>query len=724
MHISIERVFAVLFVAASLLAQVAARATTHLGVPESPLQAFYLQGFAGTLAEASVFLFVVGACFGAYAFSESFRTTIQRTSAQVDGYLRTCSLSHYALISFCATATVLFLLNAPGILYGTFMIDDYKMYAIATESSAWDLVWTPINDHVIPLFWLELKALFAIIGAHPPFLNFPLFLPAVLAIGGIAVLLRQLKFGPDTLFIFLGLFATTTIVSHQLYGFYAVAPYFQVLATFVLSLIFFVKAQEGLRFTHIYQTLSFVLVGMSLLIESGGVWTPVAYTLFIYAFHILQTNKWGIRGLLRAYAWQLFATSIITFSYLAYLVVLPRYTTESFFGFSRLPISFDTIVQFYHVLTAGTLLSLFAPRLGLVVSQPRLLSLIVPWHVAMFVLFCAFTALVIYTLRKGTTQARVLVPYFTLVMCGTALLVAIARPSSNPAAFFRDQNLLFPLFFLAIALTTHAHEWVRSAPTERIRHARTATTIAFLAIVFVAQHVFSFYKQQYVDDLTFNQSLTSRLQETLVPALNELSASSSPLVIPSLGPLFLNGGFHQLPPLADFSSFIGINNVQWLPMHQGPYIASTSPLFIEALTSDDRLRAWYLANGEIPELCTSKISDNNSLSATADKPVRIATTIDPERAHILHFDLEARDASEKIFVELSFKNDFSATGTRAYIRLDQYTKRIDTPERRYACTVDLNEIPAFALSKKVRNITFTVTSPGEYHLNSTSISPR
>src|SRR3989338_504162 len=719
MQISIERIFAAFFAAASALALVVTRVVASYGTPESQLQAFYIEGLSRTFVEASALLFAAAVIFGIYATSASFCSRVHDVAEKIGEYLRACSLWHYAVISFSATAALLFLLNAPGIIYGTFLIDDYKMYAIATERSVWELFWIPINDHVIPLFWFELKAIFSIIGPNPPLLNFPLFFPAIVAIGGAAVLLRMLGFGPSTLFVLLGTFATTTVVSHQLYGFYAVAPYIQVLAIFTLSLICFVRAQQSKHFARGYLALSLLLLAMTLLLESGGVLTPIAYVLFIYSFNILHSGTWSIRSTLSANTGTLIAVLTIALSYAAYLIALPRYAAESFIGFDRLPITFDTVLELYHVLTAGTLLSLVAPRLGLIMSQPRLEVFIMPWwHIAMFALFCAFAALVVYAIHRGTLRMRVLVPYFALIMLGTALLVAIARPSSNLAAFYRDQNLLFPLFFLALALAVFAHEWIRSATQDTSRRARTAAVMAFLIVVFVSQHVFSFYKEQYFADITFNRSLIERMRETLTPALNELASSASaPLSVPSLSSFFVSGdGNYQVPELSAFSSFIGIQGVEWLPIQYGPYGASTSPAFIEALKHDLRLRERYLTNGEMYENCVSEPWGKDAISASPKKPVRLATSVDTARTHELHFDLEAHGAPEKIFIDLAFKNDFNATGTRAYIRLDQYTLPAAADERRYVCSVDLNEIPAFALSPRVSNLTMTITTPGEYIL--------
>jgi len=737
MHFLTERILAAALAVLSGLYWTAALAISNHSNPESPLQSFYVEGLSHTLTEASILLFVSAICFGIYTFSGSIRNIIHRISFHISEYLQSISMARYALISFSTAALFLFLFNAPGILLGTFMIDDYKMYAIATESTIWELLWIPINDHVIPLFWLELKLIFTLIGANPPVLNLPLFAPAVIAIGGASILFRMLGFGPSTLFLITGIFASTTVVSHQLYGFYAVAPYFQVLAIFILSLITLLKAFRSARFVRTYKSVSLVLLAMALLMESGGIWTPIAYILFVYVIHVIESGSWSIRSVLRNHIGVLISAVSITLAYLAYLIVLPHFTSISFFGFNRLPISFDTLIESYHVLTAGVFLSLIAPRLGLIISQPTLSALIVPWHISMFVLFLLFLALIVYVLYKSTPRARILVPYFTIIMLGTALLVAIARPSSNPAAFYRDQNLLFPLFFLALALSVFAHEWIQSAVHEAQKRTRIAITVVLIIMVLVSQQVFSFYKIQYLDDIAYNKSLVAQMRETLTPALNELSSPKSDfLAVPSISALFLKTGNHQLPELSDFSSFIGVQNVTWLPVNQGPYRASTSPEFIESLKHDERLQKWYLADGELYEICASESSGENAVSIyailaprstsliNAKEPVLLASSVDPAREHILYFDIEAHSAPEKIFIDLSFNNDFGANGTRAHIRLDQYTKMANTPDRRYVCALELNEIPAFALSATVSDFTFTVMSPGNYTLKDVQFESR
>jgi hypothetical protein len=718
MFFSTERIISLFFALSSAISWIFAWVITNHSFAESPLQEFYVHGFSRTLLDASLILIILSFLFGLYSIYKPFNNLISKSFSKVESFLDQCSLPFFTIISFFATALFLFVLNAPGILFGTFMIDDYKMYAIATENSFWDLLWIPINDHVIPLFWLELKTLFYFIGTSPPFLNFPLYLAAIVAIGGAAILLRLFKFKAISLFIIIGLFASTTIVSHQLYGFYAIAPYFQVLAFFILSLIFLVQSEQNGRLALFYRIVSLILLGMSMLVESGGVWTPIAYILFIYVINIIETGQYQIQSIIRSKIGLLIATLSIAFLYATYLFILPHFTSESFYGFNRLPISFSTIIELYHVITAGTLLSFLAPRLGLIISQPTFASFIFPWHLGMFILFSALIILIAYSLTKGTARSRALVPYFAILMLGTSLLVAIARPSSNPAAFYRDQNLLFPLFFLTLTLTVFVHEWIIQATNEAKRNSRIAITVTFLLIVLVSQHVFSFYKIQYLDDINYNISLTAQMRESLTPALNELaSTESSPILIPSISALFLKSGNHQLPELSDFSTFIGVENVQWISVNKGSYKASTSPSFIEALKHDNRLRQWYLANGELQEQCSSKTFDNGKPSGSTNSSINLKVPPDTQTNHELHFDIEAQDAPEKIFIDISFNNDFKAKGINGNIRLDQYTKSIITENRRYICKINLNEIPAFALSSKITDFNVNITSPGTYKFN-------
>ena len=73
--------------------------------------------------------------------------------------------------------------------------------------------------------------------------------------------------------------------------------------------------------------------------------------------------------------------------------------------------------------------------------------------------------------------------------------------------------------------------------------------------------------------------------------------------------------------------------------------------------------------------------------------------------------------TEKVLVGITFQNDFSATGTIATIRLDQFSKSIaSNSDRRFVIDVDLNQMYAFALSKEISDLEFVFQTPGKYRL--------
>jgi hypothetical protein len=677
---------------------------------ESELQTFYVQGFSMTLAFAAIFFIACAIVSAGFVAVGPWRRGLIWAWRCLARYSST-SLVRYSLISFGSVAVLLFLLNAAGVLTGTFLIDDYEMYSIAVQKSVLELVWMPINDHVIPLFWIELKGLFSLSGTRTPLLNFPLFAAATLAIGAGAVLMRQLKFGIGTLLVLLAIFASTTVVSHQLYGFYAVAPYFQVLATFMLSLVFFTLARQQARFSGLYLTLSLVLVVISVLLESGGVWAPFALAFFAVAYRLEEEGRTSITSVLAAARKEISVLSVsllVTVSYIAYLMAIPYFSDAAFYGPDRLPLSFSTIYELYKVCTAGVLSSFIAPRFGLIISQPRFEHALILWNAAMFFLFVGTAAVAWWAYMRGTVRTRIWGSYFLLLSLGTSLLIAIARPSSHAVSFYRDQNILFPLFFIAIFFAIASYEWVRTAQGAG-KALRIHIVIALCSLVFASQLVFSFYKEQYLGDISFNRSLIAQMHQSLVPALNELSATKAPLVVPSIGGTFLGSSIYQLPDLSEFSFFLGIKNVQWIP--PGQNASTTSPTFADALRHDARLRQWYLALGEIGETCSEKGLDT---SISSSIPKRIETA----RADRLIFDITVQEAPEKIFLSVAFENAFAATGTRATIRLDQYTKQVEGAVRRYVCTVKLNDIPAYALSPLIKNLVLTIETVGTYHINS------
>ncbi|MBY0472775.1 hypothetical protein K2Q00_00605 [Patescibacteria group bacterium] len=696
---------------------IASIVVSEFGNAGSDLQTFYVEGFSRTLFSVSIFFALCAAASLTYASSPVFRNRLSNVWAHLQHYFEG-SLFRYAILSFGSAAAFLFALNAPGIIHGTFLIDDYGMYAIAVQKTPWQLFWTPINDHVIPLFWLELKTIFTFIGTNPPLLNFPLFLPAIVAIGAAGVLLRQLGFGLGTLAGLLILFGSTTIVSHQLYGFYAVAPYFQVLALLTLSLVCFTHARQSTRYPKPYFTASLILIVVCVLIESGGIWAPLALALFAVAYQLSKKEILSIESIWKAVKKEklmVFLSVLITAVYVGYLVVIPYFSDASFYGPDRLPISIASIYELYKVLTAGVLSSFLMPRMGLILSQPRFENVEILWHLGMLLLFVAAAYIFWWASVRGTIRSRVWGLYFLMLSLGTSLLVAIARPSSHAVSFYRDQNLLFPLFFISLAFVVIGYEWVRSASNERGKEIRISAVVAVCVLVFGCQMVFSFYKDQYLGDIYFNNSLITELQETLVPALNELSAQHPSLPIPVIGGAFLGSSAYQLPNLSAFSFFLGIRDVVWIT--PGTNAATSSMVFADALRHDERLRMWYLAPGEISETCSTEVTGTDTRELIPEKPLVVIPSVDTAKSGKLTFGIIAKEAPEKILIDISFKNDFGATSTLATIRLDQYTLRAQGKDRRYACAINLNDIPAYALSRTVRTISFTVRTPGTYDVS-------
>ncbi len=677
---------------------------TKFGNAGSDLQAVYVQGFSKTFATTALFFAFCTAVSLAYALIPSLRHAAERAWEYIENYFE-ASTFRYALLAFGSAAAFLFALNAPGILNGTFLIDDYGMYAIAMQKTPLGLIWTPINDHVIPLFWLELKTIFSVVGTNAPSLNFPLYGAATIAVGAAAILLRQLGFGIKALIAFLAIFASTTVVSHQMYGFYAVAPYFQVLAVFSLSLVCFMQSRTHVRYSGLFLTASILLTIVAIFLESGGIWTPLALAIFAVAYRI------GAQQSVLKEKVVILSAFFITIAYVAYLVAIPHFSDAQFYGPTHLPISLSTVYELYKVLTAGVLSSFFIPRMGLVMSQPRFEGVEIVWHVGMLILFAAAALITWWAGLRGTIRTRVWGLYFLLLTLGTALLVAIARPSSHAVSFYRDQNLLFPLFFISLMFVIAGCEWISSAQG-RARSLRSATVIAVCVLIFGSQMVFAFYKDQYMGDIAFNHSLIERLHQTVVPALNELSAVHTPVTVPALGGMFLGASNYQLPDLSAFSFFLGIKNVQWVA--PGKNAATSSVLFADALQHDQRLRTWYLAPGEIAETCTTTVSGTDTKQLASGKPVLVARAVDTTKQNKLAFSVTAEDAPEKIFISIAFENQFNATGSLAVIRLDQYTLKAQGDVRRYACVVNLNDIPAYALSGTVKNLSLTTETPGTY----------
>lgn len=685
------------------------------GANESPLATLFIEGARGTLFETSIFLFVCATLFLAYALSASFRRTVRAVFGKTDHLYQSLPPNTRLILLFSCALGLLFSLNAAGIVYGYFHSDDFSMTARVAMHSWGELIWMPYSQHAMPLNWVETSLFYHIFGTNPlPYNLFLLLIIASLPFAGF-LFLRELGYGRTSFCILFSLFGTSVIASEFLAGFYALAIYPQVLLFFLIALWTYVRSYTSAKYRRLLLFISLLFIFAATFFDISGIWTSGAYVLFAYTHWVARGGQWSPATFIRGNTIATTGAFLIFITYGLYLVQLATIQPEQFLG-SGQPLSLGLFKQMYDVYTAGTIAQLFLPSAGLIVSQPRFLPFLSLWTILMVFLFVCFAILFYTFVRHANPKTRAYGIFVLLLMLGTGLLTALGRPTTHPAAFFPVQQIIMPFFWLCVLLTIMACEYVHTGIGEE-RTKRIMAVLLSIILIVSAQHVFAFYKNQNVQEVLDSKHNVERLQNLLVPALNELAAQTNDVVfVPDVRGSYINP-FLFGKDASQYRAFLNLSdNIAFTDVRHGPYAASTSHYFTEALQTDDRLRSIYLANAEIEVGYGTERIQGTQIQFISDGTRTIVLqprTVDPLKQYWLAIDVSVPVEHEKTYLQIGFGNPISKDAM-VTIRLDQYSKPLPGVTKRYTILIDLNQSYAFALSPRVTDVTITFATPGGY----------
>jgi len=688
---------------------------------ESPLATLFITGARETMLETGIFLTACSIIIISYIRLIGFRSFVKRVIAYIHDFIYGLPKFTRTILFFLLATLFIFSLNSQGIIRGYFHSDDFAMTMHASTYSMGELIWMPYSDHAMPLNWVETKSFYDLFSTNPiPYNIFLLVIAAGLTFLGY-LLLRELGYGDYSLLILFALFGSTVILSEFLSGFYALAIYPQVTILFLLSLLMYLKSERSTNKKTLFAYLSLMFLGMSIFFDISGIWTPIAYILFVYTYGVAEKNELSPINFIKS-KWKILGGAIIILiTYGSYLIRL--YSTQTApFAVGTNTLSLDVFKQLYDVYTAGVIAQFFLPSAGLIVSQPRFLEFLTAWNILM-ALFLLSIALITYlVIKNGDRATRAYGMFFLSLVLGTGLLVALGRPTSHPAAFFPVQQIAMPFFWMAIFLTIAACTYLRTS-FEKVYIDRLFLVIGLCIVVVSAQHVFSFYNKQNLQEVTDSKSAVSVLQNKFVPTINNLAEETEGLFyVPNLRGQYINP-FLFGRDTNQYKAFLNLSdNVRLIGVRNGPYHASTSASFIEALKTNSNIRYWYTKPIEV-EVGYNKSYIENDISINLegenmDTAVLSPKKVSPVSQYILNMDFSAENAPEKIYINLTFKNDFSTEGENAIVRIDQYSKMLtDSKNRRYSISVDLNQVYTFALSETVSDFTISFNSPGSYTIH-------
>lgn len=594
------------------------------------------------------------------------------------------------------------------------------------------------NDHTLPLFRTEMKALYTLFGTNEaPYSAFVFILFALIPFF-VYLTFQRLKIGLPYAAVFLVLFSGATgWAVLGLSGLYIMSIYPQAILFFTIVMWSY-TAWKQTRIRWYLPVFGLALMA-ALTIDIAGIWTiPVvcAYMLFLewYDRDRFVFNKAAVFSFLKNNrpALAVLATVVLLFGaflFYTFTHIQPGTFLSSLNGQATDPTLIENskaeqwrpiplTLNAFTLFTSGVSITLFAPNVVKILAHPALHDKVRwLWPIVELAVLMANVILAWFAWRYAQVREKKLMIFLGLGMLVTITMIILGRPDHSIIPDF-DYRYAGPAFyFYCIFLALSALLVVRA-------HKHAGRVVATIVIIlFCVQQAFSFHAMRLRQEALVRQAHVVGVVEALLPELDTLSTRDSSLTIPDLS------ASHIDPAMLDFylSNAIlfaeprlqRIHLIQNTAMPQDvesrivetvrSIRAETSPVFIDALKEPGAIRAYYtspalIAYTNLP-LATSSIPTAPMSGAVVVRK----GAFDPEQLHTLELTLSTDDIAGNTELSIMFANDLAVTSPTARIRIDDYTPftRVDG-KRVYHIETDLLQIYPYALSQKVSDLTITL----------------
>jgi hypothetical protein len=629
-----------------------------------------------------------------------------------------------------------FAAHGANVTHAYFQMDDFivlNMNNLLPFSEAVMLVHG--NDHTLPLFRAEMKALYTLFGTNEaPYSAFVFILFALIPFF-VYLTFQRLKIGLPYALAFLALFSGATgWAVLGLSGLYIMSIYPQAILFFTIA-IWSYTAWKHTRSTWYLPVFGLALMG-ALTIDIAGIWTvPVvfAYMLFLewYDRERFVLNKAAIFNFLKNNrpALAVFATVVIlfgTFLFYTFTHIQPGTFLSSLNGQATDPTLIENskaeqwrpiplALNAFTLFTSGVSLTLFAPNVVKILAHPALHDKVQwLWPIVELAVLMGNILLAWFAWRYAQMKERKFIVFLGLGMLVTIGMIILGRPDHSIIPDF-DYRYAGPAFyFYCIFLSISTLFVVRT-------HKHVGKVVAAIIIIlFCAQQAFSFHAMRLREEAVARKAHVVSVVETLLPELDTLSARDPSLTIPDLS------ASHIDPAMLDFylSNAILfakprlqrihlIQNTAMPPDVESRIVKTvesirtdTSPVFIDALKEPGAIRSYYTSPALIAYTNLPLATSSTPHTQKSDAVIIRKGAFDPEQLHTLEFTLSTADIAGNVEISVMFTNDIDVTGATARIRIDDYTPftRVEG-KRKYHIETDLLQIYPYALSQKVSDLT-------------------
>lgn len=702
-----------------------------------PVARIYFGGIKNGLIVSTAILFL---CFIFFLFAESY---FDKVLSQVRYFYASISnrKKNILILSICLIFS--FASHAGNITNGYFNMDDFVVVGMNNSLPFSQSVITPYgNDHLIPLFKAEMKALGALFGQNPVPHNVFIFIMFALIPFFTYLTLKKLGIGIQSFFVFLILFSGATSWADMLTGFNIMSIYPQTILFFSVASWAYLAWAESKEKKYMAFFAASILCAVT--IDTSGIWVIPALLLFMATVAYLKTDTLKIG---KKYLWNLFKENKIPFCivailifilalffYISFVLIQPNTFLSTLSGDSTetdasillkykkenwrlIPLTSNFLSFFEN----GVSLSMFAPNIVKILVHPAMKNKVAPsWPVVEMILLFGNAILFWFALKYASNKEKKLMILLLAIMTMTIAMVIVARPIHEIIPDFDYRYTGVPYYFYSLFMAICASMLMRTKKDYAVK-----VILSAVIVVFAGQQALSFYAVRLKEEAKLRREAVVRLNASLLAELDALQhKKNAPLVIPNL-----SGGhiFQPMPGLmlSHFLLFFNtkapitlIKNSQ-IPVDTWNHFigdvsslrSETSQEFKEALKKPSAIRSYYAS----PSLMTYKNSDSpgnptQSAIPNGEKEVIIQhEKFDPEKIHVLGFSLSTDNTPGNLELSFSFKNDFNVDGAAGKIRIDDYTPYLLKDGRRvYAIESDLLQLYTFSLSEKISDLTLSV----------------
>lgn len=641
------------------------------------------------------------------------------------------------ILAICLIFT--FASHAGNIMNGYFNMDDFEIMGINHSVPLSQSILMPHgNDHTIPLFTAEMKALDAAFGQNPIPYNGFIFILFALIPFFTYLIFKRLGIGVKNFLVFLIIFSGATGWADMLTGFYIMSIYFQIILFFSMALWAYTAWTQSKE--KKYMALFAVSIIFALTADISGIWAIPAIILFMAAIYYIKINTFtiGKKELLNFFKENeipLFLVIGIVLIFAIFLIVTFTAIQPNTFLSALSDANVPSINEkaenwkliplasnFLSLFSFGVSLPIFAPNIVKILAHPAIKdSVKLYWPVAEIIILCGNAMLFWFAFKYAGIKERKLIILLAMIMFIAISMVIVTRPNHEaiPNFDYRYAGAAFYVYCIFITICV-------SLLAKTKKDCAAKIIIPIIIIIFAAQQAFSFQAVRMKEEAKLRKESIVRLNNGLLTELDILSKNKkdTPLVIPNLSGAHI---FQPMPgyTLADYFLFFNkkmpiklIQNAEMPPDAKTRTVAtvsslreSTSQEFKEALKKSRTISQYYFSS----VLMTYKISDAGndfakSLVQNTEKEILIQDKeFDPEKIHTVKFLLCTDNASGNLELSFSFNNDFGTEKGAGKIRVDDYTHYILKDNKRlYYIETDLLQLYPYSLSERISNLTLYV----------------